>query len=261
MTRSTLSVCMIVKNEEALLPGALTSVLPIADEIIVCVDSRTTDRTREVAQAFPRTHVYSFEWQDDFSKARNVSLSHATYDWVFVLDADDRLTPFGQQVIPQCISNPHQGAEGYRMHIAEYTMQGELIFEDVSTVRLFPRIGYAYVHRVHEAVYVNGRQLELIGSIDGGVSITHVGYDPAHYLARHKDERNMALLLRSLEDDPSDFYSAYFLAKQHHEMGRLAEAAHAARVALALLPADAYTDDAELELTFLADQTMSPAGR
>jgi glycosyltransferase involved in cell wall biosynthesis len=247
------SVCLIVKDEEQLLPDALYSIDPIADEIVVAVDSRTTDRTREIAQEFG-AYVEDFDWQDDFSKARNFSLSKATMDWVLVIDADDRVTTFGRQVIPQCLRKPHPGAEGYRLHIAEYTMAGEFIFEDVSPVRLFPRLGRAYVHRVHEQVYVDGRAPALIGSIDGGISIAHVGYDPAHYLARHKDERNMALLLKALEDDPTDFYSAYFLAKQHHEMGRDDQSAQAARIALTLLPAGAYTDDAELEMKFLATQ-------
>ncbi len=256
MSQPTLSICMIVRNEEQLLPAALASVQSITDEIVVCVDSRTTDNTREVA-SMAGARVFDFEWGDNFSKARNFSLSKACMDWILVIDADDRVTSFGRQVIPQCLENLHPDAEGYRLHIGEYTLNGEFIFEDVSTVRLFPRAGCRYVRRIHEQVYINGRQPTLIGSIDGGISIAHVGYDPAHYLKLHKDERNMALLLKSIEDDPTDFYSRYFLAKQHHEMGRDEEAARAARIALSLPDLSTYTDDATLE--FLAG--LCPASR
>lgn len=83
----TISICMIVKNEEDVLGRALKSVQGIADEIII-VDTGSTDSTKEIASSYTNK-IYDFEWCDDFSKARNYSFSKATKDYCMWLDADD----------------------------------------------------------------------------------------------------------------------------------------------------------------------------
>ena len=85
--KTGLSICMIVKDEEAFLVNCLHSVTPIADEIII-VDTGSTDRTREIAIIFG-ARVYDFKWNQDFSAARNYALSKANGDWIFVVDADE----------------------------------------------------------------------------------------------------------------------------------------------------------------------------
>ena len=87
--RPHVSLCMIVRNEEENLPACLASAADLVDEVVV-VDTGSRDRTREVAAGFG-ARVYEFPWVDDFAAARNESLRHATGDWVFWLDADDRL--------------------------------------------------------------------------------------------------------------------------------------------------------------------------
>lgn len=85
----TISLCMIVKNEEDVLERALLSIKDVIDEIII-VDTGSTDKTKEIASQY--THlVYDFEWCDDFSKARNYSFSKATKDYCMWMDADDVL--------------------------------------------------------------------------------------------------------------------------------------------------------------------------
>lgn len=83
----TISVCMIVKNEEDVLERSLGCASQIADEIIV-VDTGSQDRTKEIAQSYT-DKVYDFVWCDDFSKARNYAFSKATMDYCMWLDADD----------------------------------------------------------------------------------------------------------------------------------------------------------------------------
>ncbi|WP_343209356.1 glycosyltransferase family 2 protein [Anaerolentibacter hominis] len=85
----TLSLCMIVKNEEDVLSRCLTSVSGIFDEIIL-VDTGSTDHTKEIASAFTDL-VYDFAWIDDFSAARNFAFSKASMDYAMWLDADDVL--------------------------------------------------------------------------------------------------------------------------------------------------------------------------
>src|SRR5262249_7305197 len=82
--RVRISLCMIVRNEEENLPACLDSVEGIFSEIVI-VDTGSTDRTRELAQARGAT-VVEFLWCDDFAAARNVSIEHATGDYIFWMD-------------------------------------------------------------------------------------------------------------------------------------------------------------------------------
>lgn len=83
----TLSICLIVKDEEKNLDACLSSIGDLADEIIV-VDTGSTDKTVEVAKKCT-DKVYFFEWCYDFSKARNFSFDKAECDYIMWLDADD----------------------------------------------------------------------------------------------------------------------------------------------------------------------------
>lgn len=95
----TLSVCMIVRDEEQTLARALESVKSFADEIIV-VDTGSTDNSVEIAKLFTE-NVYFFEWCDDFARARNFSFSKATCELVAWLDADDEITPENAKLLMQ----------------------------------------------------------------------------------------------------------------------------------------------------------------
>ena len=83
----TLSVCMIVKNEEDVLARCLDCVKQFADEINI-VDTGSSDKTKEIAKRYT-DRVFDFEWCDDFSKARNFAFSKATKTYCMWLDADD----------------------------------------------------------------------------------------------------------------------------------------------------------------------------
>ena len=85
----TISLCMIVKNEEANLSKCLSSIKDIVDEIVV-VDTGSNDATKEIARRFT-DKVLDFDWVDDFSKARNYAFEQATKDYILWLDADDVL--------------------------------------------------------------------------------------------------------------------------------------------------------------------------
>ncbi|MFH2056819.1 MAG: glycosyltransferase, partial [bacterium] len=85
----TVSLCMIVKNEEEFLPRCLASVKNVVDEIII-VDTGSEDRTVEIAESFG-AKVFHHPWQNSFSLHRNQSIEYATCDWVLILDADEEL--------------------------------------------------------------------------------------------------------------------------------------------------------------------------
>lgn len=85
----TISLCMIVKNEELVLERCLESIKDLMDEIII-IDTGSNDSTKEIAFRYT-DKVYDFEWVDDFAAARNESFSHATMDYIYVADADEVL--------------------------------------------------------------------------------------------------------------------------------------------------------------------------
>ena len=85
----SISLCMIVKNEERVLARCLDSIADLMDEIII-VDTGSTDATKEIAKRYTE-QVYDFQWVDDFSAARNFSFSKATKEYIYVADADEVL--------------------------------------------------------------------------------------------------------------------------------------------------------------------------
>jgi tetratricopeptide (TPR) repeat protein len=89
--KASLSLCMIARNEEPHLAKCLMSVKPIVNEMIV-VDTGSSDRTKNIAAALG-AKVFDYPWTNDFSEARNYSLSKASGDWILVLDADEVVSP------------------------------------------------------------------------------------------------------------------------------------------------------------------------
>lgn len=95
----TISLCMIVKNEEEVLADCLSSIQDIVDEMII-VDTGSTDQTKEIAHSFS-AKVLDFEWVQHFAKARNFAFSHATKEYILWLDADDVLLEEDRQKLLQ----------------------------------------------------------------------------------------------------------------------------------------------------------------
>lgn len=85
----TISLCMIVKNEESILERCLDSIADLMDEIII-VDTGSTDRTKEIATQYT-SKIYDYQWTNDFSAARNFSFSKATMEYIYTADADEIL--------------------------------------------------------------------------------------------------------------------------------------------------------------------------
>lgn len=91
----SISLCMIVKNEEAILARCLDSLHGLMDEIII-VDTGSTDATKEIATRYT-DRLYDFAWTGSFSDARNFSFSKATMDYIYCADADEVLDEKNRQ--------------------------------------------------------------------------------------------------------------------------------------------------------------------
>ncbi|MBI2523263.1 glycosyltransferase [Candidatus Woesearchaeota archaeon] len=97
------SLCMIVKDEEGYIEKCISSVKNIIDEIII-IDTGSNDKTKEIAKNL-NAKIYDFEWSDDFSAARNFSISKATKDWILVLDADETISNKDLETIKNLTNN------------------------------------------------------------------------------------------------------------------------------------------------------------
>ena len=98
------SLCMIVRNEEAVLERCLDSVAELVDEIIL-VDTGSTDDTKKIASKFS-AKIYDFPWRDDFSAARNYAVAQAVGDYWFWLDADDVVEGENQEKLRRILAHP-----------------------------------------------------------------------------------------------------------------------------------------------------------
>ncbi|MHB1159389.1 MAG: tetratricopeptide repeat-containing glycosyltransferase family 2 protein [Chloroflexota bacterium] len=191
----SVSVCMIVKNEAANLRACVESLGDLASEIVV-VDTGSTDDTVQVAESLG-ARVYPFAWIDDFAAARNESLRHATGEWVFWLDADDRLCP---EVVAQLRRAVASGrSDAYSCLVASRKPNGS---EDVvEHIRLFRNgLGIGFQGAIHETVAPDIARLGL--RLSGtGATILHGGYASPEE-TRRKSERNLAILERELALHP-----------------------------------------------------------
>uniref|UniRef100_A0A832A6S7 Glycosyltransferase n=1 Tax=Desulfacinum infernum TaxID=35837 RepID=A0A832A6S7_9BACT len=219
MAEPRLSLCMIVKNEEKNLPRCLESVQGQVDEIVV-VDTGSTDGTREVAARYG-AKVLTYRWQNDFSAARNVSLDHASGDWVLWLDADEELLDSSQGVTLRQLAAVSD-MDGYLMPIQNMKLDGT--FTAHYAVRFFRKLdGIHFEGKAHESV--GDWLLRYGGRIERSpVAIRHWGYAITEERLQEKLDRNLELLMAQVEKDPNNSYAHYYvgmslMAKKNFEGG------------------------------------------
>jgi glycosyltransferase involved in cell wall biosynthesis len=244
-TRPTFSLCMMVKNEEANLPGCLRSVEGLFDDVVV-IDTGSTDRTREIAKSFG-ARVFDFTWVDSFAAARNESLRHATGDWIFWMDADDRLdeenrrklsalfarlTEEGSEVRGQgsergpsvpdpCPLAPDPSAFVMTCRCLPNRESGTVT--EVQHVRLFrnhPNLRWE--HRIHEQILPGLRRLGYAMDFTD-IVVHHTGYqDPA--VRARKSQRDLRLLEMEFTEQPNHAFTLFNLGMTFVDLKRYSEA-------------------------------------
>ncbi len=111
-TRPTISLAVLARNEEKMLPDCLASAKDIVDEIIF-VDDQSSDRTVAVAQRFGATILQS-KHQSNFDENKQIAIDACTSEWILLLDADERLSPELQKELKEIVlfdleeQNKHQ---------------------------------------------------------------------------------------------------------------------------------------------------------
>ena len=195
-----LSLCMIVKDEEEMLPRCLAAAAPAVDEIVI-VDTGSSDRTIEIAREFGAT-VIEREWTGSFSEARNVSFDADTGDWLMFLDADEVLVE--EDVERLRVLRGKTWREAF--YLSEISWTGELGDGTAAThtaLRVFrARPEYRFSGNLHEQI-AETLPLHIPERVEAtDIRIEHFGYLGAVRDAKEKSRRNIELLLAQ-RDDPA----------------------------------------------------------
>ncbi len=219
--RMRVSLCMIVRNEERNLADCLASVADLVHEIII-VDTGSTDRTKEIAARFG-AKVFDFAWVDSFAAARNESLRHATGDWAFGTDADDRLDEENRAKLRDLFAGLKDENAAYVMKclcVPDGQGNDGTLVEHVRLFRNRPDLRWDY--RAHEQILPAVRDTQ--GEVRwADIVVRHVGYtDPA--LRRRKLERDLRLLHREDAERPHHPFVLFNLGSVAQELGRVEEA-------------------------------------
>lgn len=249
MKNHRLSLCMIVKDEEANLNSCLKSVRTLVDEIIV-VDTGSTDRTKEIALSYGAI-VHVFPWNNDFSSARNESLQYATGEWILVLDADEVLDVNDHTRIKQLIAE--KDVDAYRL--VQRTYQKESTCADWKSLETETELargnhGYITSHlvrlfrnnkqicfkgRVHEQVEIDLlSQNKVIVRTD--ISIHHYGNILSPDSLRKKQELYLRIGYDKIKDHPLDDNAFCELGIVLLELGQEKEAEEVLRRAYEISP-------------------------
>lgn len=207
-----ISVCIITKNELPKLKKCIEAIKRYPLEIVV-VDTGSTDGTIEYLRENVDV-VGDFVWCNDFSKARNYSITLASNDWILVLDTDEYIEKLDTQKLEQFIaeSDEHTGRIE-RINEIKNGDKTELARERIT--RLFNRKLYKYKGRIHEQVVPINQEDNIDNYCGVPVSILHDGYVGADSDIRKKADRNIALLKEDLEEYGDDPYVLYQLGKSY----------------------------------------------
>lgn len=170
--RVSVSLCMIVKNEENTLSRCLSSVHDLVDEIII-VDTGSSDRTKDVAGQFT-DKIYDFEWVNDFAKARNYAFSLATKDYVMWLDADDVIRAEDQLLFKDTLMEVTPDIDYISMpYLLSFNEQGQVLSRNIRNRIVKRSQQFSWHGKIHEYLEVSGLKME------SSAAVTH--------LREHKD--------------------------------------------------------------------------
>lgn len=226
--KGTTSLCMIVKDEEQNIGRCLLNLRPLVDEMIV-VDTGSSDRTKALAEIFG-AKVYDFEWDNDFSSARNHSLSKALGDWILVMDADEIISPRDFNALRKIIKAKKPKAQAFGLVTRNYQKFINIIglvpndhrYKDEEAgygwvpsgkVRLFKNdLNIKFCYPVHEAVEPSLKNINAtIAKCD--VPIHHYGKLNMTWDLK-KGQGYYHLGVKKLEESPDNAKALFELAIQ-----------------------------------------------
>src|SRR5437016_5838146 len=232
-----ISLCIIVKNEEDWIEGAVRSVRSIVNEVIIA-DTGSTDSTPSRVKALADKSL-KLPWNDSFAEARNATLLEATQPWILVLDADERIAAKDLSLIKEAIKS--NSADGYHLiqrnyvfgnHVSGWTANQSDYEEgaryqgyvDNPLIRLFRNSPDIRFHgAVHEIIDPTKLPSQYKFSHLPAV-IHHYGKVRGEERVQAKQRLYLGLGLKKIEEEPANAKAYFDLGIQYQELGRHAEA-------------------------------------
>ena len=229
----TISLCMIVKDEEKLLPRCLKSIKKYVDEIVI-VDTGSRDNTVEIAKSYG-AQIYRHLWDDDFSKHRNQSIEYASGDWIFIIDADEEIIAPSGELIKKAILDKE--IDSVEILVQNVYNQGKSISIHQG-IRIFRNhCGIHFEGRVHNRV-VGAKKSRFYP-----IKILHHGYNLDFDKAEEKFQMTTQLLKKEISDNPENPIYHHYLAASYLSTARYEQAAEEGLGALCLAEKDGTIND------------------
>lgn len=165
--KTTISACIITKNEEKRIEHCLEH-LQWVDEIVI-VDSQSTDKTRQKAKEYAekmgkqgiKVRIFNQPFKS-FDTQKNAAIERCTFDWILDIDADEIVTEKLRDEIIQLL-NKGTTKNGFYIPREEYFLNRYLF--DVPLIRLYRKGTAQYKGRVHEVLQLQGENGTLKGKI------------------------------------------------------------------------------------------------
>lgn len=208
-----ISLCMIVRDEEAVLGRLLEKVSPVMDEIVI-VDTGSSDGTRDIALKYTPL-VFDFQWKDDFAAARNFACEKASMEYWMWLDADDMITDGNIERIRKLKEELESDTDVVMMkYAAGFDETGAASFSYYRERILRKAMGFVWKGRVHEAITPAGK-------------IVHTDVEIEHRKERAGDpDRNLRIYERMIAEGESfDARSTFYYGRELLYHARYREAA------------------------------------
>ncbi|MBS3131275.1 tetratricopeptide repeat protein [Candidatus Woesearchaeota archaeon] len=256
----SISLCMVVKNEEKGLAECLSSIKEAVDEIII-IDTGSTDKTREIAKSFG-AKVLDFKWNGSFADARNFSIRHAAKDWILILDADEFIDKKDFQKLRKLAENKAADARSFitknytnDSKISDFRPNDGSFEKSKSFAGFFPSIkvrlfrsgkGIRFEGSIHETAE------KSIGDSGGkilpaGIFVHHIsGIDSVSL--KKKREFYLELAKKKIKEKPGDRIALFEYAVILKENGDIGEALKALERIKSLYPdfADAFYEAGQI---------------
>ena len=274
-----ISLCMIVKDEEAWIGECLDSVKGLVSEMII-VDTGSKDKTVQIAKE-KGAQVHNFEWINDFAAARNFSITKASCSWILVLDADERIDKKDFDKIKLLTADT---SKCYLLTQRHYTNDHRLSnyvpcqkehpqwekeyagYFESSLARLFPKNEEVkYSGYVHELIEYSIKENSRYSLVHSGIIIHHYGHTPE--VAAKKDKRKLysGLGEAKLSDKENAWKNYFEIGIEYNINGKLEESEKALSKSAELNPfyVDTWVNlgyvQCELELYKKAEQSLKNA--
>lgn len=231
MKVTTLSVCLIIKNEKMHLRRCLASIKPIASEIIV-VDTGSTDESKWITSQYG-AQIFSYQWKNDFSSARNFGLDKASSDWIMVIDGDEELDMNCSEFIKEIIQN--SDIEACLLTISQTLRKQHEFLDSPLQLRLFRNNkNYRYRGNIHEQILDSILEHNPTAQIKTASNIIiHHGCNQDDTAEEHRLKRNIELINEILPKEEDKELKSFYLGQEYYRHYRFIEALEHFRLAYA----------------------------